>query len=267
MGPLIIHGKRVTDESPRAGRPQCGLWGVTRANCRFWRGTLLDWTEWIDVHPLAQVGRFEGIPLRRPDAWSWYKAQDGTRPIWLMAPEHHPPDRYDEALARFNEIPGAQRFPIREIQAAFPIAAIGGRKGAYGLRGDRVDEPNRWFVEQTGMMIAFALLRGAAPIILNGVGCITNLDFQVAHRSILYWIAFARGRGVDVFLEGPSIYHTPDEIYAYSRFNYEEVDAAREEMRQQATQPDPVAMHEVNERERRRGRPARHKIALDGDRF
>jgi hypothetical protein len=257
MGPLIIHGKRVTEHSPRSGRPECGLWGVTRANCRFWKGKLLDWTEWMDIHPLAHAGRFEGIPTRRADAWHWYRSQDGSRPIWLMAPEHHPPDKYQEALDRFHEIPGARRFPIREIQAAFPIAAF--RKGV------RVEEPNRFFVEQTGMMIAFALMRGAGPIYLNGVGVSTSLEFQIAHRSILYWIAFARGRGVDVFIEGPSNYHTPSDIYAYEAFNYEACEAAAERSRELTQQQDFASQHEVNRRERARGRPIRHKVVLPGD--
>jgi len=246
MRTVIIHGKRWTDHflSPRAGRPECELWGVTRANCRFWDGRLLDWSRWCDIHPLTQTQRFPGIPQRRPDAWRWYLAQDGTRPIYLQAPEAHPPEDQAEALRLFTLVPGAVRFPIREIQAAFPING----------------EPNRWFVEMTGMMIAQALLEGFERIILNGIGCQTTAEFQIAHRSIPYWIAFARGRGVTVEIEGPSVFHTPREIYAYQRFNYDELEQAREDRRTKAFRDDLLALDEVNRREQARGRPRRYNI-------
>jgi hypothetical protein len=244
MRTVIIHGKKVTERSPRAGRPECELWGVTRANCRFWGSRLLDWTRWTDVHPLTSSLRFPGIPERRPDAWRWMLAQDGTRPIYLQAPEAHPLKDQETALRLFQQVPGAVRFPIREIQQAFPING----------------EPNRWFVEQTGMMIAHALLEGFERIILNGVGCRTTAEFQIAHRSILYWIAFARGRGVVVELEGPSIFHTPSQIYAYQKFNYDEVERVKHERLERERLADMVSLEEVNDRERRRGRPIRHRI-------
>jgi hypothetical protein len=258
MRTVIIHGKRVSDHSPRHGRPACDLWGVTRANARFWHGRLHDWTEWTDVHPLVPAGRFTGIPERRPDAWSWMKRQDGSRPIFLQAPEHHPREHYQQALDRFSEIPGAVRFPIREIQKAFPIQRV--------VDGVVVNAPNTWFVEQTGMMIAHALLRGYQRIILNGVGCVTRIDWQVAHRSILYWMAEARGRGVIVEVEGPSIFHTPAQLYAYERFNYEEFEQAQLEVYELVENgPANAIKADINARERARGRPIRHKITLPGD--
>jgi hypothetical protein len=246
MRTVIIHGKKWTKDgdytSPKAGRPECALWTVTRAICRFWQGKLTDWDEHYDIHPLTKSGRFEGIPVRRPDAWDWYRAQDGTRPIYLQAPEHHHPDNHATALDLFNQVPGARRFPIREIQRAAPING----------------EPNRWFVEMTGMLIAKAvLLDGFEHIILNGVGCMRSLEFQVAHRSILYWMAFARGRGVQVDVEGPSIYHTPAQIYAYEKFNYDEYAAAKHEDQHRH---EWIAQDDVNRKEQARGRPVRYRI-------
>ncbi len=244
MRTVIIHGKRISDVSPRHGRAECELWGVTRANCRFWKGQLLDWTRWVDVHPLVAGSRFPGIPERRPDAWHWYCAQDGSRPIYLQAPEAHPLRDQAEALRRFNQVPGAVRFPIREIQHAFPING----------------QPNRWFVEQAGMMMAQAVLEGFERIILNGIGCQTTLEFERAHRSILYWIGFARGRGIAVEIEGPSIFRTPSQIYAYEKFNYDEVASARRDLAATARREELLSMEDVNTRERRRGRPLRYRI-------
>jgi hypothetical protein len=236
---VIIHGKKISDTSPRAGRPECALWGVTRGNDFFWHGQLRDWTEWYDVHPLVQMGEFAGIPERRPHTWAWYKAQDGTRPIYLMRPTTA------RALARFNEIPGAVPFPIEDIQAAFPVNG----------------EPNRWFICQIGMMIAKAVFRGFERIILNGVGVSPRVDFQHLHRDTLYWIAFARGRGVEVLIEGPSTYHQPRLIYAYGKLGYDDLAAARLE----ATGPslaDVAEFEDLNDRERLRGRPSRRRVRV-----
>jgi hypothetical protein len=243
-GTVIIHGIKISDRSPRAGREDCALWGVTRANCRFWKGKLLDWTEWYDVHPLVASSQFPGIPERRPDAWKWYCAQDGTRPIYLQAPEAHAPSLRAEALRRFNMVPGAVRFPIRDIQQRFPING----------------EPNRWFVEMAGMLIAKALFNGYNKIILNGIGTQTTYEFERAHRSILYWIGHARGMGVHVEVEGKSIFHTPRSIYAYEKFNYDELDQARLDTKIAIEKVDYAGLQAINDRERARGRPIKHRI-------
>lgn len=245
MHTIIIHGKRNPGPpvSPRRGREHCDLEGVTRANVEFWHGKLLDWTSWVDVHPLVQTEEFEGIPQRRPAAWQWMCAQDGTRPIYLQAPEEHRPENRAEARRLFALVPGAVAFPIREIQAAFPING----------------EPNRWFKCQVGMMIAKALWLGCYDrIILNGIGHSSRPEFRLMHEDTLYWLAFARGRGVDVVIEGPSTYHTPKEIYAYDKFNFAELAEQRRYEKLDLSEWD--AKEAINARERRRGRPIRFKV-------
>src|SRR5688572_11722173 len=119
---VIIHGKRDSPESPRKGRPECALWGVTRANTHYWGSRLSDWTAWFDIHPLTQAGRFDGIPQRRPATWDWFKAQDGKRPIYLMDPEVS--DDPVRARELFAQVPGATVFPIREIQDRFQVREV-----------------------------------------------------------------------------------------------------------------------------------------------
>lgn len=244
---VIIHGKRASAESPREGRPECDLWGVTRANTKFWGARLTDWTEWFDIHPLTTAGRFPGIPERRPETWRWFVAQDGTRPIWLMDPAI----ATDPVLATrlFADVRGARIFPVAELQAAFPV--LENWKGT--------PEPCRMFLCQVGYMIAFALMRGYKRIVLNGIGMTGNVEHLHIHRDTLYWIGVARGMGVDVIVEHASSYRMPEKIYSYGELKYDELAEARK----QASGPqlaDYEAMHHENEALRRRGRPVKHKI-------
>ena len=253
---VIIHGKKISRDgdcrSPRYGREECALWTVTRAPTRFWKGYLTDWTEHFDNHPLTKTERFEGIPQRRPDAWKWYCEQDGTRPIWLQAPEDHHPDDQEKARKLFNMVPGARRFPMRQIQAAFPM-----KTGTYP---HIYEEPNRYFYEMTGEIIAKAIWEGYECIIINGIGTIMSLEHQSTHRSMQYWMATARALGIPVLIEGPSFLKTPKEVYAYGTFNYQELEQAREESKGIAERPNWLALDDINRAQRARGRPDRHKI-------
>ena len=237
MRTVIIHGKRVSVLSPRHGRPECELWGVTRANPKFWSGALKDWTRWFDMHPLVAAGQFPGIADRRPEAWHWYQKQDATRPIYLQAPRAHPVHAQEQAARRFAEIPGAVEFPLDQVLAAFPI----------------LDDGDGWYICMVGMMMAYALVEGFEHIILNGIGTNPRIDFQHLHRDTLYWIGLARGRGVRVTIEGPSTYHTPAQVYAYEVLHYEELARARREM----TGPTMADMDEAITRDLKRGRPVR----------
>lgn len=261
MKTVIVHGKKISRDgdwrSPRHGREECALWTVTRAIPRFWKGKLYDWTEHFDIHPLTKSEQFEGIPTRRPDAWKWYCEQDGSRPIWLQAPEAHHPDDQERALRLFNQVPGAKRFPMREIQEAFPMKA--------GTYPNIVEEPNRYFVEMTGAIIAKAIYDGFQCIILNGIGTMnawtfSHLEHQVTHRSILYWMAYARALGITVLVEGTSYLHTPQHIYAYERFNYEELSQARVVQAQIQRREEWQDKENVNRAQRRRGRPSKFKV-------
>lgn len=251
MKTLIIHGRppeKAPLRSPREGRQECDLWGVTRSNAKFWGGRLLDWTGWCDVHPLVPFNGFDGIPARRPEGWRWMLAQDGTRPIWLFHPEDFPRDAVvnrAEALARFNAVPGATRFPIRELMDYF-----GGERFGFAA-----GEPCRWFVCQLGMMIAKAVFDGCYNrIILNGVGDIGTISHQHVHRDTLAWMFFARGAGIPVTVEGPSVYSNPRHVYSFGAFNFDDLAKGRAEERQPQT---PQAWADKAEFDRARGRPVR----------
>lgn len=239
---VIIHGRKVSERSPRHGRPECELWGVTRANPKFWNGNLLDWTRWVDVHPLVKSGQFEGIPTRRPDAFSWYRSQDGTRPIYLQDPKFAgTPELRREAERLFAQVPGAVPFPIEELLTAF---TAGG-------------EPRPHFNCQVGMMMALAKWEGFQTVILNGIGTVATLTHQHLHRDILHWIGYLRGSGMTVIVEGPSTFKPPAQVYAFEAFQYAELAAARREEADPG--PDLEALEQLNARELRRGRPPRFR--------
>lgn len=222
---VIIHGVRISKDftSPRAGREHAELWGLTRCNQKYWAGKLGDWTRWFDLHPLESTGEWQGIKERRPQAWDWYRAQTKGRPIYMAT--RHP------------QIAASVKFDLARVQTGFALME----------NLDRGVEPCRQFTCMLDYVIALALLEGFRRIILNGIGFATDAGHQYVHRGILYWIGLARGRGVEVLVDAPSVYLMPTEIYAYQRFGYDELRNIRHAV-------------SVDVREQKRGRPFRRRL-------
>jgi hypothetical protein len=210
---VIIHGVRITKDliSPRAGREYADLWGLTRCNQKYWAGRLTDWTAWWDLHPLESAGEWQGIRERRPQAWDWYREQDPSRPIYMA-------DRH-------RQIPASVKFDLARVQQEFALVE----------NLERGLEPCRQFTCMLDFVIADAVVKGYRRIILNGIGFATDVGHQFVHRGILYWIGFARGRGLEVLVDEPSVYAMPREIYAYERFGFDELRNIRRAVRG----PDP----------------------------
>lgn len=177
---VIIHGKRVSELSPKLRWPHAELWGVTRCNVVYWRESLTDWDRWFDIHPVDSTEFHRGILAKRPEALAWYARQSVGRPIYLTEP--HP------------GIPASVAFPRQWVQDTLHTSR---------------------FTVSVDWMIGLALCEGFERIVLNGVGTRMEPDFQYSHKGILYWIGFAEGRGVDVVIEGPSCYAMPEKVYGY----------------------------------------------------
>jgi hypothetical protein len=184
---VIIHGKRVSEKSPRLRWPGAELWGVTRCNVMYWRETLPDWTRWFDLHPEYPAAHHGGIRGKRPEAWDWYTRQRGGKPIYLT--ETHP------------DIPDSVAFPREAVQRYF-AAHVG---------ADLCTQ----FTVSVDWLIAFAIMEGFERIVLNGIGTRFEPDFQYEHQGIWHWIGFARGAGLELVIEGPSCYHQPEKVYGY----------------------------------------------------
>jgi hypothetical protein len=187
MDSVIIHGKRISDDSPRKGREDHDLWGVTASNTAYWNKELHDWTAWFDLHPVDPTPYHRGIRAVRPRELQWYGEQDTSRPIYLTDP--HP------------EVPASVRFPIEDVVAAFPPPP----------------DENPMFTCQVDYMMVFAYLQGYKRIVLNGIGINNRAQYTFNHRGIYYWIGLLRGRGLEIVIDTPSVYRGPELLYAYGK--------------------------------------------------
>ena len=184
---VIIHGKRISDASPRARYPAAELWPVGGVGVNDWGGKLDDWTAWFDLHPVEPMPYHPGIKQKRPLTYLWYRQQPaGHRPIFLL---DHDPD-----------IPASVAFPRADVQAV------------YARYGDGAD---RMFTCQVDWMMAYALLLGYAHIVLDGIGVKNTPTHRRSHEGIWYWIGFARASGVRVEVVAPSYHCSPALVYGY----------------------------------------------------
>jgi hypothetical protein len=177
---VIIHGKRISELSPKQRWPHAELWGVTRCNVVYWRESLTDWDRWFDIHPVHPEPHHRGILAKRPEAWDWYTRQTSGRPIYLR--EAHPDVRDSVA------------FPRQMVQDTLKSAR---------------------FTVSVDWIIGLAICEGVQRIVLNGIGTRFHEQFQYSHKGILYWIGYAEGRGIDVVIDAPSCYAVPDKVYGY----------------------------------------------------
>lgn len=211
---VVLHGIKIGDVSPAKLYPGAELWGVTRANVKFWKGELEDWSRWFDLHPLQSNGQWEGIRERRPEAWQWYRAQGADRPIYMQNTHPH--------------VRASTEFPWRELQAEFPVL----ENFSTGL------EPCRVFTCMIDWMIAFAIHQGFKRFILNGIGVASSLEHQILHKGIMYWMGFVRGMGratggeYEFLVDQPSTFAMPPKVYAFEVFKYEELRLFRRELSQ-----------------------------------
>jgi len=191
---VVIHGKVIKPISPKVQFPGADLWCCTHTQQQYgkFKSRIDDWDEWFEVHLVERTPFYDGVRIKRPKTLAWYRTLPANgRPLWMMDVD--------------STIPASKRFPIEEIEAAFPP--------------DPGEDGQQWTC-QVDYMIAFAILRGYQHIVLHGHGVrhgrtAADMEHMLAHRGILYWIGFARGRRVRVTVLEPSWYRAPAKRYAY----------------------------------------------------
>lgn len=161
---------------PLSDDPAVEKWGTNKMALLRYGGQFDRWTRWFDLH------RTPHILKQRPEAYAWYLAQDGTKPIyqWEVSPE----------------IPGSRAYPAEDVRRFFGV-----------------DERDFW--GSISWMLALAIYEGFDQVELFWFPLshdrATNMTDQIpvgqySHQvpSTRYWIGQARGRGMTVLIHGDS---------------------------------------------------------------
>ena len=164
---------------PAAGAAE--RWGINDLPVQLDEGWHFDgWDRWFDRHTKAHIVK------HRPEAWAWYRAQDGRRPIYLLEP------------GAAAEVPGGVVYPTETVQDWF---SWGG-------------QPEEFFTSSVDWMIALALLEGFERIELYGVDLWAAPHERGKQRNgAHYWIGMARGRGADVVIPDSSSLCKTERMY------------------------------------------------------
>lgn len=200
MKEVIFLGKRREPGSPKLRWPEAHLAGTTHSNQKYPKlGPIEDYDSWWDLHPFGplkdKTGHvfYKGIRQRRPKTYAWYRTlpgpdEPGFRPLYLLEPD--------------PTIRAGVIFPLADVRKEFAIF-------------DELDQatPGGWWTCQVDLMIAYHILLGYEHIILHGHGVSQDVKHFANHRGILYWVGYARGRGVRISVLAPSWYRAPLKAY------------------------------------------------------
>ena len=175
---ILGAGISMGDVPPLDLSPDVERWGTNAVMFRRYGGQFDLWTRWIDLHKPDQ------IQARRPEAWEWYRAQDGRRPILMWEP--HP------------DVLGSMAYPREGVQQYFAQ--------------DGVLERDFW--GSLSWMLALAIFERFEEIDLFWF--VTD-QHQYGRQipSVRYWIGQARGRGIRVRIHGDSELKPKGPLYGY----------------------------------------------------
>lgn len=166
--------------------PRVERWGTNAVMFRRYGGDFEHWTRWFDLH------RTPHIEKQRPEAYAWYRQQDGSRPIyqWEINPD----------------VPGSRAYPLAAVQSFFGESPAAIDPARYPGRVERD------FWGSLAWMIALAIYEGFEAIDLFWF----VVDTQCHEKqipSVRYWIGQARGRGIRVTVHGDSTLKPSGPLY------------------------------------------------------
>ncbi len=143
------------------------------------------WDELFQIHARWDFTRNDNF--NDPLHWEWLQEQDGTRPIWMQE--------------QFEDIPGAQSYPLDEATALVAKVWIG-------------DKQVQYFSATMPYMVAKAIVDGYERIELWGFEMSSGTEFNYQKPSSLFWLGVAAGRGLEIYTPpGCKLFQGP--LYGY----------------------------------------------------
>jgi hypothetical protein len=152
-----------------------------------------EWTRWFNLHSRAhQLERYPGDRTAR-SGFTWFQAQDGTRPIYNQK--------------RIPEIPGSIEFPLDKVLDY---------------------AKNRYFTFTGCLLAAFARIEGFERVEFHGFRLSDskpNEAYKFERPCFFYWVKRLRDEGVDVWFP-PEVAALPFEpgdptLYTGTLYGYE----------------------------------------------
>lgn len=156
------------------------------------------WDAWYEIHPRVHFQRDllrDGLTQdgKRHVEWLAKEPADG-RPIWCQ-------DHYDD-------IPASRRWPRDEINAWF--LNHGGQPLPHGYYGDD------YYTSTPAEMLAHAIFLGYEEIHMYGIDMLQAEEYYYQRSGCEYYIGFARGLGIKVYIPPTSALCKANYVYGYS---------------------------------------------------
>jgi hypothetical protein len=161
------------------------------------------WDRWFEIHPFSHFTRDllrDGGPQDGKRHLEWLASEPaGKRPVYCQ-------DTY-------SEIAASVKWPRDEINAWFASQA-NGHEGRVPLplgfhAGD-------YFTSTPAEMVAHAIYEGFEEIHLYGVDMLQSEEYFYQRSGCEYYVGFARGRGIKVYVPPQSALCKANYVYGYT---------------------------------------------------
>ncbi len=145
------------------------------------------WSRWFDIHDFdsADPNSIKNHKTNRAKLQKLEAYKKMECPIYCQ-----------EA---WEEIPTAIKYPLQEIQKEL----CNGEKG--------------YFTNQVSYMIALAIYEKFDKISLYGIDMAVDDEYEHQRPSVEYWIGYARGKGIEVYVPNDSSLLKTNYIYGYEQ--------------------------------------------------
>ena len=172
------------------------------------------WTRWFDVHDRVIYKLDETYVTRKDGKPHVQRLKELNCPVYMAK--------------QYEDIPNSVRFPIEEAVEYFKT---------------------RYFTNTISMMIALAVMEEFEVIHVYGVDMAVGTEYENQRSSCEYFLGFARGKGIEVYMPPESDLLQTAFIYGFEdeqRSAYEaKLDAIIKGMEERKTHADNVIAHQT----------------------